>query len=280
MTEIALRCRGLVHVYREAGTDVAALRGVDLLVPAGQRVAVLGPSGSGKSTLLSVAAGVTRPSAGRAEIFGTDIGSATLAEVRRLRRGAIGLMMQGTTANVLLHDDAMGNLTWAVGRSRDAIRVGRRVLRTAGLADDPRPVGHLTPMEQQVVSLAVALAPRPRLLLADEPTSRLGPAARDALLDLLVETSEAAGTAVLLVTHDDDVAARMQRMVHLRDGRVGEEATAEGRWSVLGTDGSLQLPQALRADWADGTLVSVEQVAPGELRIRRPDRTEATDAGD
>ena len=71
--------------------------------------------------------------------------------------------------------------------------------------------------------------------------------------------------------HDDDVAARMQRMVHLRDGRVGEEATAAGRWSVVGTDGSLQLPQALRTEWTDGTLVSVEEVAPGELRIRRSD---------
>jgi putative ABC transport system ATP-binding protein len=269
VTDIALLCSGLVHVYREAGTDVAALRGVDLVVPAGQRVAVLGPSGSGKSTLLSVAAGVTRPSAGRAEIFGTDIASARASEVRRLRRGTLGLMMQGTAANLLLHEDASGNLRWAAGRSRDALRVGRRVLRAGGLADDRRPVGALTPTEQQVVALAVALAPRPRLLLADEPTSRLGPGARDALLDLLVETTEASGTSVLLVTHDDDVAARMQRMVHLRDGRVGEEATAAGRWSVVGTDGSLQLPQALRTDWTDGTLVSVEEVAPGELRIRR-----------
>jgi len=89
------------------------------------------------------------------------------------------------------------------------------------------------------------------------------------LLDLLVDTADAAGTAVLVVTHDDAVAARMQRMVHLRDGRVGEEATAEGRWSVLGTDGSLQLPQGLRADWPDGALVSVDEVAPGELRVRR-----------
>ena len=268
--DLALLCQGLVHVYREAGTDVAALRGVDLVVPAGQRVAVLGPSGSGKSTLLSIVAGVTRPSAGRAEVFGTDLATARPSTIGRLRRGMLGLMMQGAPANLLLHDDAVGNVAWAVGsRERDDLRVGRRVLRAAGLVGDPRPVGLLTPTEQQVVALAVALAPRPRLLLADEPTSRLGPEARDALLDLLVETTEEAGTAVLVVTHDDAVAARMQRMVHLRDGRVGEEATAEGRWSVVGTDGSLQLPQALRADWSDGALVSVEQVAPGELRVRR-----------
>jgi ABC-type lipoprotein export system ATPase subunit len=279
VTDIALLCRGLVHVYREAETDVAALRGVDLVVPEGQRVAVLGPSGSGKSTLLSVAAGVTRPSAGRAEIFGTDIASASAAEVRRMRRGTIGLMMQGTAANLLLHDDAAGNLAWVVGRSRDALRVGRRVLRAGGLIGNRRPVALLTPTQQQVVALAVALAPRPRLLLADEPTSRLGPDARDAVLDLLVETTAAAGTAVLLVTHDDAVAARMQRMVHLRDGRVGEEATAAGRWSVVGTDGSLQLPQSLRDEWSDGTLVSVERVAPDELRIRRSDPGEESGRG-
>lgn len=275
MTDLALLCRGLVHVYREAGTDVAALRGVDLVVPTAQRVAVLGPSGSGKSTLLSIVAGVTRPSAGRAEVFGTDLATARPAEVRRLRRGTLGLMMQGAPANLLAHEDAAGNLDWAVGGSREAVRVGRRVLRAGGLLGDRRPVARLTPTEQQVVALAVAVAPRPRLLLADEPTSRLGEASRDALLDLLVDTADAAGTAVLVVTHDDAVAARMQRMVHLRDGRVGEEATAAGRWSVLGTDGSLQLPQGLRADWPDGSLVSVDEVAPGELRVRR-----ATDGGD
>ncbi|MET4052787.1 putative ABC transport system ATP-binding protein [Frigoribacterium sp. PvP054] len=269
MSDLALFCQGLVHVYREAGTDVAALRGVDLVVPAAQRVAVLGPSGSGKSTLLSIVAGVTRPSAGRAEVFGTDLATARPADVRRLRRGTLGLMMQGAPANLLAHEDAAGNLDRAVGGSREAVRVGRRVLRAGGVLGDRRPVGRLTPTEQQVVALAVALAPRPRLLLADEPTSRLGETARDALLDLLVDTADAAGTAVLVVTHDDAVAARMQRMVHLRDGRVGEEATAEGRWSVLGTDGSLQLPQGLRTDWPDGALVSVDEVAPGELRVRR-----------
>jgi putative ABC transport system ATP-binding protein len=223
--DLALLCRGLVHVYREAGTDVAALRGVDLVVPAGQRVAVLGPSGSGKSTLLSIVAGVTRPSAGRAEVFGTDLATARPGTVNRLRRGTLGLMMQGAPANLLLHDDAVGNVAWAVGsRERDDLRVGRRVLRAAGLVGDRRPVGLLTPTEQQV-------------------------------------------------------AARMQRMVHLRDGRVGEEATAEGRWSVVGTDGSLQLPQALRADWSDGALVSVEEVAPGELRVRRVDETDGRSGG-
>ena len=180
-------------------------------------------------------------------------------------------MMQGAPANLLLHDDALGNLAWAVGsRARDDLRVGRRVLRAAGLAGDRRPVGQLTPTEQQVVALAVALAPRPRLLLADEPDQP--PRARRRATRCSTCSSRrrtASGTAVLVVTHDDAVAARMQRMVHLRDGRVGEEATAEGRWSVVGTDGSLQLPQALRADWADGSLVSVEEVAPGELRVRR-----------
>jgi len=278
--DLALLCRGLVHVYREAGTDVAALRGVDLVVPAGQRVAVLGPSGSGKSTLLSIVAGVTRPSAGSAQVFGTDLATATAGRIARLRRGTLGLMMQGASANLLLHDHALGNVAWAVGsRDREALRVGRRVLRTAGLAGDRRPVGRLTPTEQQVVALAVALAPRPRLLLADEPTSRLGPSARDALLALLVETTQEAGTAVLVVTHDDAVAARMQRMVHLRDGRVGEEATAEGRWSVVGTDGSLQLPQALRTGWPDGALVSVEETSPGELRVRRVDGAQGDDRG-
>ncbi|GMA95442.1 hypothetical protein GCM10025881_22660 [Pseudolysinimonas kribbensis] len=143
-----------------------------------------------------------------------------------------------------------------------------QLLDAAGLRADDRPVREMSPAEQQMLALAVAMSTRPRLLLADEPTSQLDDADRDRLLDLLVEIADQQGTAVLLVTHDELVAARMQRSIHLRDGRIGEEATAAGRYAVIGADGSIPLPEALRAEWGSGRLVSIDAVAPGELRIR------------
>ncbi len=268
----ALRAAGLVHVYREAEVDVAALRGVDLVVPAGQRVALLGPSGSGKSTLLAVAAGLMRPSAGTVEIGGHDLGSADRRDLDRLRRDDLGLMLQGADVNLLGHESAAANVEWTVRglRGRDAA-LGRRVLRAGGVPDDDRPVAMLTPSRRQTTALAVALAARPRLLLADEPTSRLDAAARDALLDLLVAETDREGIAVLLVTHDESVARRMQRMVHLRDGRVGEEDSGAGRRAVVAADGSVPIPQALRGDWPAGSLVTVEPDGSGGLRIRHAD---------
>ncbi len=267
----ALRCTDLVHVYRVLGTDVAALRGIDLVVEPGQRVALLGPSGSGKSTLLSIVSGILRPSTGRAEVFGVDLVRATGRELRRLRGSTLGLMLQGAATNLLLFDDATANIDYAIratGRGDPAI--GRRILEAGGLEDDRRPVASMRPSEQQITALAVAMATRPRLLLVDEPTSRLDDRSRDRLLDLLVSISREQGTAVLAVTHDEAVARRMDRMIHLRSGRVAEEVTAEGRYAVIAADGAVQLPEALfTSGWGPGDLVAIEAVTESELRIRR-----------
>jgi putative ABC transport system ATP-binding protein len=274
----ALRCSGLVHVYREAGTDVAALRGIDLVIEPGQRVALLGPSGSGKSTLLTIVAGIMRPSAGKATVFGTDLGSAREGDLRRLRGSTLGLMLQGASTNLLLHESPRANVAWALkGKKRGSAGVADELLDAAGLRADDRPTREMSPAEQQIVALAVAMAARPRLLLADEPTSQLDDDERDKLLDLLVDIADRQGTAVLVVTHDELVASKMQRSIHLRDGRVGEEATATGRYAVIGADGSIQLPEALRGEWTAGRLVSVDSETPGEIRIRAADEPNAHD---
>jgi putative ABC transport system ATP-binding protein len=266
----ALRCQGLVHVYRVAGTDVAALRGIDLVMEPGQRVALLGPSGSGKSTLLTILAGVLTPSAGKAEIFGTDLRRASRAELRRLRADVLGLMLQGAGTNLVLQDDAEGNIDYAVrGTGRGDRAIGLRVLEAGGLPARGEAVGRLSPSKQQIVALAVAMSTTPRLLLVDEPTSRLDDEARDQLLDVLVEVASEQQTAVLVVTHDEHVARRMERMIHLRDGRIAEEATETGRYAVVGADGAIQLPEeALLGRWAPGSLVSIELLGPDELRVR------------
>lgn len=270
----AFRAAGLVHVYREAETDVAALRGIDLTVPPGQRVALLGPSGSGKSTLLSIAAGLMRPSAGIASVWDQDLGAAGPADLERLRRDVLGLMLQGADVNLIGHESAHANVAWTVQGTNDRdASLGERVLAAGGVEDDGRPVARLSPSQRQTAALAVALATRPRLLLADEPTSRLDDHAREALLDLLVTETEREGIAVLLVTHDERVARRMQRMVHLRDGRVGEEDSGSGRRAVVTADGSVPIPEHLRAGWPAGALVTVEPDGSGGLVVRRTEET-------
>lgn len=266
----ALRCTGLVHVYRVSGTDVAALRGVDLEVRPGQRVALLGRSGSGKSTLLSLVAGIFAPSAGRTEVFGEDLAQITPTRLRRLRGGVLGLVLQGAATNLLLFDDAVGNIDFVARQSPRGDRsIGLDVLDAAGVTDLRTPVRMLPPSEQQVVALAVAMAARPQLLLMDEPTSRLDDDARDRLLDVLVEVTAQEGTAALVVTHDEAVALRMDRTIHIRDGRIAEEATDEGRFAVIGADGSVQLPEdALHGAWTPGALVAIEVDGQQEIRLR------------
>lgn len=272
MTAMALRCSGLVHVYRVSGTDVAALRGIDLEIHPGQSVAVLGPSGSGKSTLLQIVAGVLRPSAGHVEVFGQDLASASRRQVGRIRTEHLGVLLQGAASNLVLHETAAQNIEF-VARSREDLAAALEILATEDLERDQRPTGALTPSQQQVTSLAVAMVGTPALLVADEPTSRLDRAGRDRLLDLLLGTVRRAGTALMLVTHDEAVARRMDRTIHLRDGRVGEEVTGRGRYAVLGTDDSLQLPkEALDPAWTSGALIEVRRVGSDILLRLAEDR--------
>lgn len=265
MSGAGLACVGLVHVYRVAGTDVAALRGVDLHVAPGERVALLGPSGSGKSTLLSVVAGLRRPSAGAVVVDGTDIARLPERRLYRYRASTVGLMLQGASSNLIAHRSPAENVCYVSGSSAE----DDPVLRTAGLAAERRAVGTLDRAAQQTTALAVAVAGRPRLLLVDEPTSQLDPDARDRLLDVLVDTTDRAGTTLVVVTHDEDVAVRMQRMVRMRDGRVAAEGERHRQFAVVGADGSIQLPVELMADWPAGSRVEVRAQSPDALAITR-----------
>lgn len=271
-TGAEVRTVGVVHVYRVAGTDVAALRGVDLTVAPGERVALLGPSGSGKSTLLSVVAGLRRPSAGAVFIDGADIARFSEAQLYGYRSAGLGLMMQGSVSNLLPYAsprDNVGFVAGRPGRRRPADDPGTEALAAAGLADERRPVAALSRAEQQATALAVAMAGSPRLLLVDEPTSQLDDDARERLLDTLVAATSAAGTTVLMVTHDESVAQRMQRMVRMREGRVGAEGQRHDQYAVIGADGSVQLPEELMVGWPAGSTVVVAADSPDVITIRR-----------
>lgn len=258
-TGLRVSTRRLVHIYRSEGHEVAALSGVDLEVAAGELVGLLGPSGAGKSTLLSLLAGVFRPSAGKVHVGDLELSAASPRDLDRMRAQDVALMLQGAGRNLLPYYPALDNVRFA---QRAARRAGKElpepeeVLAGLGLVEDARrPLAELTPGHLQLAALAVAMASRPGLLLADEPTSQLDHAARDRVLAAIAEASRELGTTVVIVTHDPDVAARLPRTITIRDGRVGGEGRSGEEYAVVTPDGFLPLPLHVRDQLAPGTLV-------------------------
>lgn len=261
---VVVSTRGLVHIYRAEGHDVAALSGVDLVVGEGEMVGLLGPSGAGKSTLLTLFGGLMRPSAGRVQVGEHELSTMSEAELDAFRAAEVGLVLQGAARNLLPYLTARENVEFAQQAAR---RAGRgvpspgEVLELVGLDErGTRRLDSLAPGQLQLAALAVALASRPGLLLGDEPTSQLHHASRDAVLDALARVNDEWGTTVVVVTHDPEVAARLPRTVTIRDGRVGGEGRAGEEYAVVSADGSLPLPPAAVTAFPPGALVRVHEV--------------------
>jgi ABC-type lipoprotein export system ATPase subunit len=247
---------------------VAALSGVDLDVAPGEVVGLLGPSGAGKSTLLNLLAGVFRPSAGKVHIGPVELSGATARDLDEMRALDVSLMLQGASRNLLPYYTPYENVRFAQGA---ALRAGKSlpepadVLAGVGLTDDAhRPLAELTPGHLQLAALAVAMAPRPGLLLADEPTSQLDHPARDQVLGVMTDINRELGTTIVLVTHDPDVAAFLPRTITIRDGRVGGEGRSGEEYAVVTPDGFLPLPTHVRENLLPGTLVRFHEVDGGE----------------
>ncbi|MCE1180574.1 MAG: ATP-binding cassette domain-containing protein [Micrococcales bacterium] len=256
--------RGLVHIYRAEGHDVAALSGVDLHVRAGDVVGLLGPSGSGKSTLLSLFAGLMRPSAGSIRVGEKEIGKLNERELDDFRAAEVGILLQGASRNLLPYLTPRGNVEFAQrsdrGGGASPWQAGE-VLELMGLGDvADHALAGLTPGQLQLTALGVAMAARPGLLLADEPTSQLDHVSRDLVLDTVHRVNREQGTTVVVVTHDPDVAARLPRTITIRDGRIGGEGREGMDYAVVAPDGSLPLPPAAIDAFPPGALVRVHEV--------------------
>jgi putative ABC transport system ATP-binding protein len=256
--------RGLVHIYHADGHDVAALSGIDLVVAAGERLALLGPSGAGKSTLLTLFGGLLRPSAGRVLVGDRELSRLSESELDEVRGTEIAMVLQGAARNLLPYLSARGNVAFAQGAAR---RRGRpvptvdEVLDLVGFpaASGDAPLDHLTPGALQLLAVAVAVSCRPGLLLGDEPTSQLDHGARDVVLDALAQVNRQWGTTVIVVTHDPDVAAAMPRTITIRDGRVGAEGREGEEFAVVSADGSVPLPPHALAAIPPGSLVRLHE---------------------
>jgi len=214
LTEVAL-------TLPSAAGPVDILRGVSLLVGAGERISVIGPSGSGKSSLISVAAGLERPTAGAVRLFGEDLGRLNEDGRARLRRGRVSLVFQ--SFHLLPNMTAEENVAapMEIARMDDASRLARDWLDRVGLGPRLRHYPHqLSGGEQQRVALARALAVRPELLFADEPTGNLDAENAVLVADMMLALVAESSAALVLVTHDPALAARADRTVTMAGGRA------------------------------------------------------------
>jgi putative ABC transport system ATP-binding protein len=211
----------VVDLHRSFGTT-PALRGIDLSVTDGEVLAIMGPSGSGKSTLLHCLAGILRPDQGEVRFAGRRIDDLSEQDRTELRRAAFGFLFQfGQLVPELPAVENVALPLLLAGRRRaEALAAGAAWFPRLGIdgLEDRRP-GELSGGEAQRVALARALVTAPRVLFADEPTGSLDSLAGERVMDLMVDTARAAGTTIVLVTHEVRIAAYADREVIVRDGR-------------------------------------------------------------
>jgi putative ABC transport system ATP-binding protein len=289
-------CDNLVKIYKVADLEVVALQGLDLTVAAGEMLGIVGASGSGKSTLLNILGGLDRPSAGRVTVNGQDLLKLSDRALDRYRRIQVGFVWQQVARNLIPYLSARANvelpMTVAGVGLLEKRRRSRDLLEHTGLWEHRRHrLAQLSGGQQQRVAIAVALANRPDLLLADEPTGEVDSATAQALLDLLRELNQAYGLTTIIVTHDPQIARRVDRVVAIRDGRTstetirrvsqleqvmtgerkpGSEGAAEAEeayheYVVLDSAGRLQVPREYLEQFDIGDRVTLEASDEGIL---------------
>ena len=248
----------LFKIYKPADLEVVALRGVDLEIRAGELVGIVGASGSGKTTLLNILAGLERPSAGRIRVGERDLLDISDSELVSYRRQEVGFVWQATGRNLVPYLNVRDNVELpqaiAGGPRKQRRERAEELLAALQMSDkSARYPSELSGGEQQRVAIAVALANNPPLLLADEPTGELDTNMAEDVFQMLQRINRQFGVTVIIVTHYFGIARWVDRVIRIRDGRIGSEsylrATYQGDQSteeeflVVDRAGRLQLPR-------------------------------------
>jgi len=218
-----LQCRQLTKRYDQGGLHVEVLKGVNLTIGVGERVAIMGASGSGKSTLLHLLGGLEKASGGEVVLDGVDINQASAGKLAKLRNKSLGFIYQShhlLGEFSVLENVAMPLLIGGESVSQARVRAGE-LLHRVGLGHrlEHKP-GELSGGERQRAAVARALINKPCLILADEPTGNLDSKTADQVYQLMLELNQELNVSFLVVTHDHDLAARMGKVLHMEDGLI------------------------------------------------------------
>ena len=275
----------LFKIYKPADLEVVALRGVDMTVASGELIGIVGASGSGKTTMLNILAGLERPSAGRIRVGDRDLLDISERELVEYRRREVGFVWQATGRNLVPYLNVRDNieLPQAIAGTAKQQRRERaaELLEALQMSDKGRRYpSELSGGEQQRVAIAVALANSPPLLLADEPTGELDTNMAEEVFRMLQRINRRFGVTVIIVTHYAGIARWVDRVVRIRDGRIGSESYLtssyrgdsgqEQEYLVIDRAGRLQLPREFAERLALDGLASANIAVDGDGITLRP----------
>lgn len=290
--EPIIQCENLVKIYKTKDIEVLALQGLEISIQQGELMAIIGNSGSGKSTFLNMIGGLDRPSAGRLVVDGQDLFKLSERELVLYKKKTVGFVWQNNARNLLPYLTALENvqlpmLLDASAKQRKAR--AQELLRLVGM--DHRMHSRLNQLsggEQQRVAIAIALANRPKILLADEPTGSVDAKTGAYLLDVFRRLNEELGLTIVIVTHDPNLARKVHRVVSIRDGKTSAERIVKqsylsrlqdvgsfeeethDEYAILDRAGRVQIPrEMLQALGVSGNQVRME-LEDGKIVISAP----------
>ena len=281
-------CDNLIKIYQVAEHDVMALQGLDLVVRAGELMGIVGVSGSGKSTLLNILGGLDRPSAGRIMVSGQNLLQLSNSALDHYRLNTVGFVWQQSARNLVAYMSALRNIELPMTLFGESIGMKRRraeeLLELVGLADRRNhKLSELSGGEQQRVAISVALANKPKLLLADEPTGEVDEANAEKIYQIFKDLNKELNLTTLIVSHDLNLAKHVDRVVAIRDGKVSSETLRDHRprldgdpteaehsaafteLTVLDSAGRMQIPKELRVQLGLERYARLEVVEGGIL---------------
>lgn len=291
-----IECDNLVKIYKTKDIEVLALQGLELQIDKGELMAIVGNSGSGKSTFLNMIGGLDRPSAGRLIVDGKNLFKLSEKELVEYKRSTVGFVWQNNARNLLPYMTALQNVQVPMMFDSAAKKEQRalELLEMVGMSHRKHSkLRQLSGGEQQRIAIAIALANNPKILLADEPTGSVDVKTGAYILDMFRDINRNADLTIVIVTHDPNIARKVNRVVAIRDGKISSErlmkqsyrermehmaATmdaehAQDEFSVLDRAGRLQIPRELLEQMQlQGNRVRIEY-RDGQIIIENPEHT-------
>ncbi len=263
--DVIIQCENLVKIYKAGDIEVLALQGLDLTIHRGELLAVIGKSGSGKSTLLNMLGGLDRPSAGSLLVDGKILFKMSEQELVAYKQETLGFVWQNNARNLLPYLTAIQNIELPMffRRLRDKRERALEILDMIGMSHKKNSrLNQMSGGELQRIAIGVALANRPKILLADEPTGSVDVRTADFILEVFRELNEKLGLTIIIVTHDRMLASKVKRVVSIQDGKISSELLArpdyvqdleqigslvdvQEEFLVLDKAGRLQLPREI-----------------------------------